>query len=60
MEQGRVSKAVEKAGNYVDRLTIGSIVNVPKKMIPAQNLFFTWDNEKRSPNSKKLLFNYSY
>lgn len=60
MEQGRIYGAIEKAGNYVDGLTIGSIVNVPKKMIPAQNYFFTWDNEKRSPKSKKLLFNYSY
>lgn len=60
MEQERVRAAVEKAGNYVDRLTIGSIENVPKKMVPSQHRFFTWDNEKRTPPNKTLLFNYSY
>lgn len=60
MDQERVRAAVEKAGNYVDRLTIGSIENVPKKMIPSQHKFFTWDNEKRTPPAKTLLFNYSY
>ena len=60
MEQERVKAAVEKAGNYVDRLTIGSIENVPRKMVPSQHRFFTWDNEKRTPPNKTLLFNYSY
>jgi len=60
MEQKRIQAAVEKAGRYIDHLTIKSDRNVPGRVVAAQDQFFTWDNEKRSPKSKELLFDYSY
>jgi len=60
MEQGRVRAAVEKAGTYIDNLTIKSEKNVPEEVLASQEKFFTWDNEKRAPRSKELLFDYSY
>lgn len=60
MEQNRIKDAVKKAKNYIDRLTIHSEVNVPDSVVAGKDQFFTWDNEKRSPDTKELLFSYSY
>jgi len=60
MEQGRIKAAIDKAGGYIDRLTIRSAQNVPGEVLAAQDKFFTWDNEKRSPLSKDFLYDYSY
>lgn len=60
MEQNRVKAAMEKAADYIDRLTIHSEVNVPGKVVPSPDIFFTWDTERRSPNTHKLLYSYSY
>lgn len=60
MERKRVEAAVSKAGKYVDGLTVNSEVNVPGEVVRSTERFFTWDNEKRAPQSKPLLYDYSY
>lgn len=61
MDSKQIKAAVEKAGSYIDGLTVKSGVNVPEQVLAAQDRFFTWDNEKRSPLSNKgFLYDYSY
>ena len=60
MEQKRMDAALTKAGSYIDGLTIHSGVNVPGEVVRSTERFFTWDNEKRAPQSKDFLYDYSY
>lgn len=60
MTKERWDAALEKALEYVDRLTVTSTVNVPKDVVADEKKFFTWDNEKRTPSEKPYLFDWSY
>lgn len=52
---------LKKAKAYIDALTVDSPVNIPEKVVPDPDAFFTWDNEKRSKNNgKPYLFQWSY
>ncbi len=60
MDQERLDKALKRAKDYVDGLTIASGVNVPREVVADEHKFFTWDNEKRTPSAKPYLFDWSY
>lgn len=51
----------QKALSHANALTIDSAVNNPSIVVPSDDRFFTWDNEKRSPaQGKPYLFSWSY
>ena len=56
----RIKKAMAKAKEYIEQLTIDSEVNQPKNIVTKTDCFFTWDNEKRSIKDKPYLFHWSY
>lgn len=56
----RITTAMQKAREYIDALTIDSEINVPAKTVADEKCFFTWDNEKRTPEKKPYLFEWSY
>ena len=60
MEHTEIGNARKKAEAYVNALTVNSPVNIPGKIVKDENLFFTWDNEKRTPSVKPYLFDWSY
>jgi unsaturated rhamnogalacturonyl hydrolase len=52
---------LKKAKAYIDALTVDSPVNIPEKIVPDPDGFFTWDNEKRSKNNgQPYLYQWSY
>lgn len=53
-----VSESVEKAREYIERLTVDSSVNVPEKVLCGG--FFSWDNERREISRQPYLFQWSY
>lgn len=60
MTQERIDKAMQKAREYIDDLTINSAENVPAEIVADIEKFFTWDNEKRMPGAKPYLYDWSY
>ena len=56
----QLMKALKKAKEYVDSLTILSPVNRPAEVVSDELKFFTWDNEHRTPSQKPYLFDWSY
>lgn len=60
MTQERIDKAMQKAKEYIDGLTINSKKNVPEEVVSDKEKFFTWDNEKRKPGEKPYLYDWSY
>ena len=60
MDKARINAAVARSKVYIDTLTVNSDVNVPETVVADEHLFFTWDNEKRTPSEKPYLFDWSY
>ena len=56
----RMKDAMQRAGMYVDALTVDSAVNIPKEIVADEFKFFSWDNEHRTPTEKPYLFDWSY
>lgn len=52
--------ALDRAGRYIDDLTVDSPVNAPEAVLGAGDRFFTWDNEKRAPENAPYLYHWSY
>ena len=59
MDKARINAAVARSKVYIDTLTVNSDVNVPETVVADEHLFFTWDNEKRTPSEKPYLFDWS-
>ncbi len=51
---------LQKARAYIDALTVNSENNIPEKIVKNERLFFSWDNEYRSPLKYEYLFDWSY
>lgn len=60
MENKELTAVMKKAKDYIDALTVNSKINVPARVVSDENIFFTWDNEKRTPSEKPYLFDWSY
>lgn len=57
----RVKNALRAANAFVERLTVCSEVNRPRKIVTSENDFFSWDNEHRSrKNGMSYLYSWSY
>ena len=59
-QYGALPEALNRAKEYIDRLTVNSPVNIPARVVADENQFFSWDNEHRSPADKPYLFDWSY
>jgi len=54
-------ETIQKVQSFVDALTINHPLNLPKKVVEDDTLFFSWDNEHRSPvTGEPYLYEYSY
>ena len=57
----RIKNALRTANAFVERLTVCSEVNRPRKIVTSENDFFSWDNEHRSrKNGMSYLYSWSY
>ena len=56
-----MKEEMQQAREFIDRLTVNAADADPKTIVKNEDLFFAWDNERRSrKNGKLFLYDWSY
>lgn len=57
----RTEQAINRAKRFIERLTVDSEINRPKRIVTSEDDFFSWDNEHRcKKNGQPYLYSWSY
>ena len=48
----RIEQAINRAKRFIERLTVDSEINRPKRIVTSDDDFFSWDNEHRTAKYK--------